>query len=418
MAARVLLGAHVSMAGGVSRAPARGAQLGATAIQCFTKPVNRWMEPSLSRAECATFRREREAAGIAVAGSHDSYLINLASPDRRLLRRSLASFKKELARAAALGLDFVVTHPGNATDEDRDRGLAQNAAAIGEALVAVPASFRLLLECAAGQGTALGSTFEELASLLRQIPPAVRPRVGVCLDTAHLLAAGYDLVNRYEEVFEAFDRVVGLERLGLLHLNDSKAPLGSRVDRHQHIGKGALGDAPFRRIMNDPRFTSIPKLIETPKEANTVWWDRRNLRRLRSFVVEQAQAGVGAADKVVKNELERTLDLGIERFDRGAYFEAHEAWEEAWRRTSGQDAAFFHGLVQAAAACLHATRGNRHGAVTLLRKARQHLDCLPSPYRGIDLAQLGREVEDYISGARGPAARRPRIGRVGGIPEP
>lgn len=293
MAARLLLGAHVSTTGGVRHAPARGVELGANVLQVFTKSVNRWAEPTLPRHECAAFRRECRAAGVAVAGSHDSYLINLATPDRGLFRRSLASFRRELARASRLGLDFVVTHPGNATDGDRERGLEQNAAAIAEALMGVTASFRVLLECTAGQGRALGSTFEELGSLIGQIPVAIRSRVGVCLDTAHLLAAGYDLVNRYEEVFEEFDDVVGFERLGLLHLNDSKAPLGSRVDRHEHIGKGALGDAPFRRIMNDSRLASIPKVIETPKETHTRWWDRRNLRRLRAFVVEGTRAGVG-----------------------------------------------------------------------------------------------------------------------------
>lgn len=274
----------------MSRAPARAAELGATAIQLFTKPVHRWAEPPLSREECLAFRRECHAAGVLVAGSHDSYLINLATPDRGLFDRSLTSFQQELRRATALGLDFVVTHPGNATYGDRDRGLRRNARAVTEALAEAPGSFRVLLEGTAGQGTAMGHTFEELALLIEEVPETLRPRVGICLDTAHLYAAGYDLVRQFDEVFDAFDAVVGFARLGLLHLNDSKAPLGSRVDRHEHIGKGTLGDAPFRRIMSDRRFATVPKVLETPKGDHAARWDRRNLRRLRSFVPEPREA--------------------------------------------------------------------------------------------------------------------------------
>ncbi len=176
-----------------------------------------------------------------------------------------------------------MTHPGNATDGDREAGLARNARALAEALETVPGSFRVLLEGTAGQGSALGHTFEEIALLIEEIPEAVRPRLGVCLDTAHLHAAGYDLVGSFEEVFAAFDALVGLERLGLFHLNDSRAALGRRVDRHEHIGKGTLGEAPFRRIMTDPSFAAVPKVLETPKEEDAVRWDRRNLRKLRSF---------------------------------------------------------------------------------------------------------------------------------------
>lgn len=252
-------------------------------IQLFTKPIHRWAEPTLARAESRAFLRERLAAGLRVAGSHDSYLINLASGDRSLFRRSLASFRKELRRAAQLELDFVVTHPGNATTGARDDALARNADAIAEALAQVPGRYRLLLEGTAGQGTALGATFDELARFLDRIPESLRPRVAVCLDTAHLWAAGYDLVRAFDDVLAQLDATLGLSRLGLLHLNDSRAALGSRLDRHQHIGMGTLGDGPFRRIMTDARLTAVPKVIETPKEDEAVRWDRRNLRRLRRF---------------------------------------------------------------------------------------------------------------------------------------
>lgn len=268
----------------MSRAPARAAAVGASVLQLFTKPVHRWAEPTLSPDQARAFRGERAAAGLVVAGAHDAYLINLATPDRALFRRSRASFEAELRRVAALGLDFVVTHPGNATGGDREDALRRNADAIVESMTRVPGDYRVLLEGTAGQGTALGARFEELARMLEAVPGDLAARVGVCLDTAHLWAAGYDLVKRYEGVLEAFDAVVGLPRLGLLHLNDSKAKLGGRLDRHEHIGKGALGDGPFRRILNDPRLAGVPKVIETPKGDDPVRWDRRNLRRLRSFV--------------------------------------------------------------------------------------------------------------------------------------
>ena len=254
----LLLGAHVSSAGGVSRAPARGAEIGAAVIQIFTKPVHRWAEPPLAPAEARAFRSERQAARLRVAGSHDSYLINLASADRALFRRSVESFRHELRRAAALELDFVVTHPGNATAGDRESALERNADAIAETLAAVPGAFRLLLEGTAGQGSALGASFDE--------------------------------------VFAELDATTGPGRLGLLHLNDSKARLGSHLDRHEHIGKGALGDRPFRRILTDPRFAAVPKVLETPKGDDPVRWDRRNLRRLRSFAADLARSGRAMED--------------------------------------------------------------------------------------------------------------------------
>ena len=276
-----LLGAHVSAAGGVERAPARGAEIGADVIQIFTKQVNRWAEREIDRDTAAAFRRALSEHSIAVAGSHDSYLINLASPNARLLERSYRSFCRELEHCRVLELDFLVTHPGNATDGDRAAGLRRNAEAIRRALRAVGGATRVLIEGTAGQGTALGSSFEELAELLERIGPRCRDRLGVCLDTAHLFAAGYDLTGAYDAVIGELDRMVGLERVRLLHLNDSKAPLGSRVDRHEHIAKGRLGPGPFRQIMRDDRFRLVPKVIETPKGDDPVRADRRNLSYLR-----------------------------------------------------------------------------------------------------------------------------------------
>jgi deoxyribonuclease-4 len=278
-----LLGAHVSTAGGVERAPARGAEIGADVIQIFTKQVNRWAERDIDRESALAFRGALSEHGILAAGSHDSYLINLASPDPTLRERSYRSFCRELERCRALDLDFLVTHPGNATDGDRAAGLARNAEAIRRALDSVDGPTPVLIEATAGQGTALGAIFEELAELLERIGPEFRDRLGVCIDTAHLYAAGYDLKADYEGVIGELDRIVGLEWVRLFHLNDSKTPLGSRVDRHEGIAEGTLGPVPFRSVMRDDRFLEVPKVIETPKGDDPVPTDRRNLGRLRSY---------------------------------------------------------------------------------------------------------------------------------------
>jgi deoxyribonuclease-4 len=278
----ILLGAHVSTSGGVTSAFPRAEAIGATAIQIFTKQAHQWHEPAIADEERAEFRRLREASSIVHANAHDSYLINLASPDPMLWTRSLVSFTSELRRCEALGLDALVSHPGNFMD-DRDEGLARNAAAIGIALGAVPGRTRLLMEMTAGTGTALGSSFEEMAMLLSLIPAEVRPRVGVCVDTCHLFAAGYDLVHDYDNVWDRFDDVIGFRLLGMLHLNDSKMPLGSRRDRHELIGKGCLGTGPFQRVMTDRRMTGIPKVIETPKLDDATRTDGRMLKLLRRF---------------------------------------------------------------------------------------------------------------------------------------
>ena len=196
--------------------------------------------------------------------------------------RSLISFTSELRRCEALGLHALVSHPGNFMD-DRASGIARNAAAITLALEAVPGRVRLLMELTAGSGTAIGASFEEMALLLGALPRELQSRVGVCLDTAHVFAAGYDLRNAWDDVWQAFDDTIGIERLGLLHLNDSKAPLGSRKDRHELIGEGAIGVEAFCRIMTDHRLARIPKVIETPKGDDEVTNDRRMLALLRSF---------------------------------------------------------------------------------------------------------------------------------------
>ena len=286
-----LLGAHVSTEGGVAEAPARGAQIGATAIQVFTKTPNQWREPALDAAVIDRFRAEVARHGIRVVVAHDSYLINLASPDDALRAKSIRSFTGELTRCRALGIRWVVSHPGNYMDE-RASGLERNARGYAECMAAVPGDVGVLIEGTAGAGTALGATFEELRELRDGMPEVARARVGFCLDTAHLHAAGYDVAKGIVGVWEEFDRVVGFDLLKCLHLNDSKAERGSHLDRHEWIAEGTIGAAPFRHIMRDPRFANVIKIIETPKLDDPVKHDRRMLRRLRAYARASArQAG-------------------------------------------------------------------------------------------------------------------------------
>ena len=278
-----LLGAHVSAAGGVPEAPPRAGALDATALQLFTKMANRWAERDCSDEECATFRERLAATSVTATMAHDSYLINLASPDPVLRARSLESFTAELRRCAALGLHYLVSHPGNYMDE-RDAGIARNADAISEALAAAPGDTILCLETTAGSGTSLGASFDELAMIIERIDAAQRPRVGICLDTCHVYSAGYDLVEDYDGVIARLEDTLGIGRLRVMHLNDSKTPFNSHRDRHELIAEGSLGATPFRRIMTDDRLSLVPKVIETPKLDDATTTDRRMLQLLRSYL--------------------------------------------------------------------------------------------------------------------------------------
>jgi deoxyribonuclease IV len=281
-AASQLLGAHVSTAGGVPEAPARAAAIEATAMQLFTKMANRWAERDCESEECRLFHARLADTRVAATLSHDSYLINLASPDPALRARSIESFVAELRRCDVLGLDYLVSHPGNFMD-DRESGIARNADAISEALARVEGRTILCLETTAGSGTALGATFEELAALIERIDATQRDRVGVCVDSCHVYSAGYDLVNDYDGVMARLADTLGLGRLRVMHLNDSKTPLASKRDRHELIAEGSLGEGPFRRIMTDERLARVPKVIETPKLDDPTATDTRMLVRLRGY---------------------------------------------------------------------------------------------------------------------------------------
>ena len=260
------IGAHMSVAGGVSKAVERAVVHGCEALQIFTKNASQWKGKPLDRGEVRLFRQRVEQTGISPVVSHASYLINLATTFPVLREQSLIAFVDELDRAEALGLHGVVIHPGTCTagtDEDALRLIAD---AIRVAFKARPRYRTLvLLEHTAGQGRTLGHRFEHLAAVIKHLRGS--KRVGVCLDTCHLVASGYDITTEagYRHTFERFDRVVGVERLKVFHGNDSKRPCGSRVDRHEHIGEGCLGLEPFRRLLHDERFADVPMLIETEK---------------------------------------------------------------------------------------------------------------------------------------------------------
>lgn len=276
------LGAHVSAAGGIPAAPPRAGAIQATAMQLFTKQANRWAERECDDSERDDFRAALARTSVEVTIAHDSYLINLASPDESLRRKSIESFVAELRRCEALGLTYLVSHPGNYMD-DRDSGVARNADAIAESLARVPGRTVLCLETTAGSGTSLGASFEELASIIARVPEPHRSRIGVCVDSCHVYSAGYDLVNSYDDVWARFEGALGWSRLRAMHLNDSRTPFASRRDRHALIGFGSLGEEPFRRIMTDDRLAGVAKVIETPKLDNDMITDSCMLRLLRGF---------------------------------------------------------------------------------------------------------------------------------------
>jgi len=267
------------------RAVDRAVATGCDALQIFTKSTGQWRARELPDEEVRAFRRKADAAQLSPRVAHASYLINLGTPEPALRARSIAGLGEELDRAERLGLDGLVLHPGAAVGGTEDEGLRL----VGEAAAAVLKArkrqrVKLLFEHTAGQGSSLGWRFEHLHTLIALVDGTAR--VGVCLDTCHLLAAGYDWrsPSGYRRTFDAFDALVGFDRLAVMHLNDSKKPCGSRVDRHAHIGQGEIGTIAFRRLVNDPRVERLGMVIETPKLDDAEATDRRMLQLLRSFV--------------------------------------------------------------------------------------------------------------------------------------
>lgn len=279
----------MSIAGGVDKAILRGQELGCDTIQMFTKSSNQWRARPLAEEEIDRFHQNWERSRIRPIVGHDSYLINLGSPDQTLWQKSQESFLVEMERCEILGLPYLVIHPGSHMGTGEKAGLRRIAEALNDIQARTTGyQVEILLETTAGQGTNLGYRFEHLAQLIELVEED--ERLGVCFDTCHAFAAGYELrtPQGYADTFQRFDGIVGLARLKVFHFNDSRKELGSRVDRHAHIGQGHLGLEPFRMILNDERFQGMPMLLETPKGLDMAE-DKRNLAVLRGLVEEKAR---------------------------------------------------------------------------------------------------------------------------------
>lgn len=278
------LGAHMSVSGGVFTAFDRLKEVRGKALQIFTTNPSQWRPADIAPETIAIFRQKWEESGRIPIAAHDIYLINLALRDGEILSKSLEAFSSELARSEALGIPYVIMHPGAHMGQGIEAGLENFARNLDRAIATSGTrSVSVLIETTSGQGTSLGSTFEEIGFILSNARNG--DRLGVCYDTCHTFAAGYDIRSRedYESTISRFDAVIGLDRLKFFHLNDAKRELGSRVDRHEHIGKGAIGLEAFRNLLNDPRFRDHPMVLETPK-GKDMKEDKQNLRVLRSLM--------------------------------------------------------------------------------------------------------------------------------------
>jgi deoxyribonuclease-4 len=278
-----LLGAHMSIGKSHAMAIDRAAAFEMTALQIFTKNASRWVAKPIDPAAAEMFRERLAGSEIRFTVAHDSYLINMGSPDDALWEKSLNAFQDEMVRCAQLGVPYLVTHPGAHMGTGVDAGISRVAAGLNRLFDEDPDNPTVvLLETTAGQGTTLGSRFEELAGIIDQVEN--KDRVAVCFDTCHVFAAGYDLrtPETYEATMQAFDEIIGLDRLVTFHLNDSKKGLGLRTDRHAHIGEGELGLEAFRLLLTDPRFADTPGVLETPKDDDELG-DQRNMRTLRDL---------------------------------------------------------------------------------------------------------------------------------------
>lgn len=278
------LGAHCSAAGGCDKAVYLAKRSTCDCVQVFTKNNARWDAKPLLPEEIERFKAALKETGVTHPIAHASYLINMAAKDDLLRKKSIEAMKIELERATQLGLIGVVVHPGACGEQTQEQGIAHMAAAIDEIHRAMPKSqAKLILETTAGQGTCLGHRFEHLQAMIEQAKTG--DRVAICVDTCHLFAAGYPLAERRDflATFRQFDELIGLDRIVAFHLNDSKKPLGSRVDRHEHIGKGLIGVEAFGHVVRDKRFRDVPMYLEVPKVGDGVESDAENLALLRSF---------------------------------------------------------------------------------------------------------------------------------------
>jgi len=280
----MIIGAHMSIAGGVYNAVLDGQKAGCDTVQIFTKNSNQWKARPLDDEEIERFIAEQKNTGVSVSCAHTSYLINLASPDDDLYKKSIDAFKTEMERCGRLKIPHLVIHPGSHVGSGESEGLKRISQACNRILGDLPdIKTSICLETTAGQGTNLGYKFEHLARIIDKVED--KERMSVCLDTCHVFAAGYKLqdIKDYKATIKEFDQTVGLNKLKIIHFNDSKKPFGSKKDRHEHLGQGELGEEPFRNIMNDRRMNRIPKILETPK-SDDLHEDIENLNFLRSLV--------------------------------------------------------------------------------------------------------------------------------------
>ena len=283
-----LLGAHFSIAKGLHNALYEAKALKCNALQIFTQSASTWKQRILTQKEIELFEQAKIITGIKAIASHSSYLINLANYENKKRSMSCNALKQELIRSSMLGIPFVVLHPGSHMGKGEKQGINRIAESINDIFAKTPEiRSRLLLETVAGQGSSIGHTFEQLALILDLIEN--KEKMGICLDTCHIFAAGYDIRNikSYRKTINLFDNIIGINHLYFIHLNDSKKDLGTRVDRHEHIGQGFIGLKAFECFMNDKRFKNIPKIIETPKENATCDYDKTNLNKLRAMVVRK-----------------------------------------------------------------------------------------------------------------------------------
>jgi deoxyribonuclease IV len=281
---RPLLGAHMSIAGGIGEALIRGKQVGCDCIQIFTRSTRQWAAKPLSKEEIETFKRNQLETGIDTVIAHDSYLVNLGAPDEALRKKSVKSFIDELERCEALGVPTLVTHPGSHVGAGEEKGIKTVGRSIDEAHEACRGfAVNITLEITAGQGTVLGSNFPQMAQIFDAVKESDRLRL--CFDTEHAFASGYDFRSPegYENTISELEKYIGLKRVVAFHLNDSYKDFNSKVDRHQHIGKGYLGLDAFRRVLNDRRFFGLPMCLETPKGPD-LKEDIENLATLRSVL--------------------------------------------------------------------------------------------------------------------------------------
>lgn len=283
----MLLGAHMSIAGGVFNAPGLGQKATCDVIQVFTKSSNQWKAKTLTDEDIKKFFDAQKETGVKVVCAHDSYLVNLASPDDTLYQKSYDAFKIELERCHLLKIPYLVMHPGSHVGSGEEAGLKRIAESFNRLFDELPDNKTIVCqETTAGQGTNLGYKFEQLAGVVDKVED--KKRMAVCLDTCHIFAAGYPIQNErdYKKTMKEFNQILGLKKLKVIHINDSKKSFASRVDRHEHIGKGYLGLEPFRHIMNDNRLKKVPKILETPK-GDDLKEDIENLKKLRSLIEEK-----------------------------------------------------------------------------------------------------------------------------------